>query len=411
MKPADTLERLRSLVDGLAETARASAAADARRAEQIDQLRRAAEFTVQVTTSRGMRAWSQAQTARRVTIAEVAAVLRIPDRSAETLIEESRMLVEELHRTLDGLRSGDFSYRQAKSIIDHAISLRPELRAEFEQRVIPYAATLTPSKFEQKARHVRERMDASTITERRMRALADREVLWEPARDGMGWFHWYDTAEKTRGAFERATDIAITLAAPDDDRTLTQRRADVVGDLLLDGDVKDRGQSGIRPSVVLTIPVMSLLGRSSASGELEPAILDGHGPIDIETAKQLAGNAKSWRRVLTHPVSGVILAVESRKRKIPPGLRAFLGLRDGTCRMPGCNRSVAHCDLDHIEEWQDGGAHAADNLAHLCPKHHDEKHHTPIHERLLPSGDIEWTMASGHVYVSEPAMRMDAYAA
>ena len=79
--------------------------------------------------------------------------------------------------------------------------------------------------------------------------------------------------------------------------------------------------------------------------------------------------------------------------------------------MPGCNRAVAHCDLDHIEEWQDGGAHAADNLAHLCPKHHDEKHHTPIHERLLPSGDIEWTMASGHVYISEPAIRMDACAA
>lgn len=253
-------------------------------------------------------------------------------------------------------------------------------------------------------------MDATTITERHTRGVGDREVSWEPARDGMGWLHLYDTAAKTRAAYDRITDLARTFDGPAEDRTLTQRRADVAGDLLLDGEVVDQGLAGVQAEVVLTIPVMSLLGVPSATGQIEPALLDGYGPIDIQTAKRLAGNTRSWLRVLTHPLTGVVLQVEDRKRRIPAGLRRLLGLRDGTCRKVGCNKAVKHCDLDHTQEWQNGGQNSHDNLAHLCPQHHDEKHHTPIRMRHHPDGTIEWTMPSGHTYLSQPALRMDSLA-
>jgi Domain of unknown function (DUF222) len=402
-------EVLGSAVDGLVATRRAAGAADAWRAEQVNQVRRAAELNVLVTTSRGMRPWSQEATARRVAVSEVAAALSIPERSAQTLIEESRTLVDEMPATLEGLRAGTFSYRRAKTIIDHAGSLGGEFRAEFEAKVLPFAATLTPSKFEQKARTMRERMDAATITERHARAVGDREVSWEPARDGMGWVHYYDTAAKTRAAYDRLTDLARTFDGPAEERTLAQRRADVTGDLLIDGEVPQTGVVGVKAAVVLTIPVMSLLGRPSAEGHVEPATLDGYGPIDIETAKRLMGNTNSWLRVLTHPITGVALTVERRKRKIPAALRRLLGLRDGTCRKVGCNKPVKHCDLDHTQEWQNGGRNAHDNLSHLCPAHHDEKHHTPIRMQHLPDGTIEWTMPSGHIYIDEPEMRMDAF--
>jgi hypothetical protein len=150
-------------VDGLVGLERSAAKLAAMKVEQIDELRRSAELTVEVTTSPGMRSWSQAATARRTAVSEIASALRIPERSAETLMEESRFLVGRLPLTMAGLRAGDFSFRHAKAIVAHAMSLPEELHAGFEAAVVPSASILTFSKFDQKARTTRERMDASTI--------------------------------------------------------------------------------------------------------------------------------------------------------------------------------------------------------------------------------------------------------
>ena len=396
---------LGSLVDGLVSTERMAARVAAWRIEQVDAIRRFAETNIPVTTSAGMRPWSQAATARRTAISEVAAALRIPERSAETLIEEARMLTERLPLTMAGLRAGDFSFRHAKSVVSHASSLSEESHAAFEAAVIPSASRLTFSKFDQKARMTRERMDAATITERHQRSLADRETFFEPARDGMGWLHLYTSAHIGLAAYNRADSIARDLQGPDEERTLTQLRADVVSDLLLDGAVGERPEFGIRPSVVVTVPALAMLGHKRENGEPELPVLEGYGPIDLDTATKLAGAAKSWLRVLTHPETGVTLSVGRDRYKVPAALRAFLQRRDGTCRKPGCNRPAIRCDIDHTQEWQNGGQTAHDNLAHLCQMHHDEKHHTAVTLKHLPNGDLEWTMPSGRSYISEPENR------
>ena len=397
---------LGSLVDGLVETERMGARVAAMRIERVDQIRRFTELNTPVSTSHGMRPWSQAATARRTAVSEVAAALRIPERSAETLIEEARMLSERLPLTMAGLSAGDFSFRHAKSIVAHATSLPEELQAAFEAAVVPSAARLTFSKFDQKARTTRERMDAATITERHEKSLADRETYFEPARDGMGWTHLYTSAHIALAAYNRADEIARELLQnPEETRTLTQVRADVMADLLLDGAVGDRPEFGIRPSVVVTVPALAMLGHKSKDGEPDLPILEGYGPIDVETATKLAGAAKSWLRVLTHPETGVMLSVSRDRYKVPAPLRAFLQRRDGTCRKPGCNRPAIHCDIDHTQEWQHGGQTAHDNLAHLCQMHHDEKHHTNVAMEHLPNGDIQWRMPSGRTYTSEPAGR------
>jgi Domain of unknown function (DUF222) len=404
-------DALGGLVDGLVQAERSSAKVAAWKIEQVYQLARFTDVNAAVTTSHGMRPWSQAATARRTAISEIALALRIPERSAETLIEESRMLMERLPLTMAGLSAGDFSYRHAKSIVAHAQSLEPELHAEFEAAVVLSATKLTFSKFDQKARKVRERMDAATITERHARSLADRETSFEPARDGMGWLHIYTSAHIGLGAYNRADEMARQLAEnPVETRTLTQLRADVVSDLLLDGAVEGRPEFGIRPSVVVTVPVLAMLGQSTEKNgaknvQSDLPVLEGYGPIDIETATRLAGAAKSWLRVLTHPETGVTLSVGRDRYKVPAPLRAFLQRRDGTCRKPGCNRPAVRCDLDHTQEWQHGGQTAHDNLAHLCQMHHDEKHHTGVTVAHLPNGDLEWTMTSGRSYISEPADR------
>lgn len=393
-------DALGGMVDVVVETERMAAMIAAMRADQIDQCRRFAEVTVPVTTSRGMTPWSQANTARRTLVSELACALRLPERTVETLVIESRMLVHELPATLETLRAGDISYRHVKSIIDHANSLPETQRAEFEAAVLTYAAKLSVSQFDRKARTVRERMDPATITERHTKSVADRELSIENARDGMAWLHHYLAATDAHAIYNRATEAA-TARAKGDDRTLEQRRSDFATELLLGGEIPGRAPSGIRPWIAVIVPVMSLLGHSD-----EPATLEGYGPIDIETARRLAGDATSFVRILTHPETGAVLSVGRDRYSVPADLKTWLRLRDGTCRKPGCSRTAVRCDIDHSHEWQHLGETAHNNLAHLCPKHHAEKHHTGWRLKHVGDGDIQWTSPSGRAYLSEPSMRM-----
>jgi len=407
---ADTLG---DLVDVVVGADRVAATIAAMRAEQIDTCRRFAEVTVPITTSAGMTPWSQAETARRTLVSELACAMRLPERTVETLVMESRMLVHELPATLEALRSGETSYRHAKSIIDHANSLPEEQRAGFEAAVLPSAATLTVSQFDRKARTIRERMDPASIAERHQKSVADRSITVENGRDGMAWLTLHLAAVDAHAIYNRATEAA-SRPLKGDDRTLTQRRVDYAVGLLLGAETA--GESGvpmageqrtcIRPWVAITVPVLSLLGHGD-----ELATLGGYGPIDIDTARRLVGNATSFLRVLTHPETGVVLSVGQDRYSVPADLRAWLRLRDGRCRKPGCSVAAARCDLDHCQEWQHGGQTAHDNLEHLCPKHHAEKHHTAWAVRHLGDGDIEWTSPAGRVYIDEPAVRISIHGA
>ncbi|WP_342418291.1 HNH endonuclease signature motif containing protein, partial [Rathayibacter sp. VKM Ac-2630] len=160
---------------------------------------------------------------------------------------------------------------------------------------------------------------------------------------------------------------------PEEQRTLGQLRADVATALLLDGEIVARPDGspataiprGIRPRVSVTVPVMTLLGRSDEAG-----VLDGYGPIDPTTARRLAADAPSFTRILTHPETSAVLSVGRTTYRVPADLHRALATRDVTCRFPGCTRSATDSDIDHSTEWQRQGRTDADNLAHLCRHHH-----------------------------------------
>ncbi|TFC32617.1 DUF222 domain-containing protein, partial [Cryobacterium sp. MDB1-18-2] len=85
--------------------------------------------------------------------------------AAETLIEASRTLAEDLPATRDALASGVISYRHAQVIMEQAWGIRvdgdPEAaaraRAVFEEVLVPDAEVLTVAKLADRARRVRER--------------------------------------------------------------------------------------------------------------------------------------------------------------------------------------------------------------------------------------------------------------
>ncbi|WP_327012183.1 HNH endonuclease signature motif containing protein, partial [Cryobacterium sp. CAN_C3] len=154
----------------------------------------------------------------------------------------------------------------------------------------------------------------------------------------------------------------------------------------------------------VTVPVLTLLGRSD-----EPAELEGYGPIDPHTARRLAGTATSFLRILTHPHTGIVLDVSATPFRVPAALKKYLQLRDGTCRFPGCNRAARHSDLDHTRDKQFGGATSATNLFHLCPANHNLKHFSAWTPTALPDGTLHWVSPAGKHYATDPATRISPH--
>ncbi|MCS5719653.1 HNH endonuclease [Herbiconiux sp. CPCC 205763] len=158
---------------------------------------------------------------------------------------------------------------------------------------------------------------------------------------------------------------------------------------------------GIVPTVVVTVPALSLLGHDAGAAELH-----GFGPIDIRTARRLAARAPSFVRILTHPDTGETISVGRTRYRPPPDLRLALLLDDESCRFPNCNRRAESCELDHTADWAHGGETGRANLHHLCPKHHHLKHDsTGWSVAARPGRTLEWRSPTGRHYVTAPRDR------
>ena len=222
----------------------------------------------------------------------------------------------------------------------------------------------------------------------------------------MAWLTAHLPAEQAIGAYRRITEIAIGLAAADDARTLTQRRADVLADLLTDAVVPGSAVgTGVRATVLVTVPVLTLLDRTGTASQ-PVTVLEGYGPISDDVARRLAAHAPSFVRLLTHPETGTVLSVGRDRYAVPRDLKLWLRVRDETCRFPGCGRSAAHADIDHTVDWQHEGATRHDNLAHLCEAHHRLKHQTAWQVSQAGGGARDWRAPSGRRYRTEPATQI-----
>lgn len=274
--------------------------------------------------------------------------------------------------------------------------------AAADAALIEKALLVTPSELRVPARRWRARHIPKTEEERR-RNLADRRVDVSPADDDLCWLTALLPAAQAMASYHKLSDVAAAVQGADDERTLPQLRADALCDLLLEppaGGVGEAG-GGIVPTVVLTVPALSLLGRSD-----EPAELDGFGPIDVETARELCALAPSFIRVLTDPETGAVLSVGRERYRPPADLKAALAIRDETCRFPGCRRRAMRCDLDHAVAWEHGGRTEIDNLEHLCRKHHRLKHEVGWDVGHEGGGVVSWTSPSGLRYRTEPARQV-----
>ena len=125
-------------------------------------------------------------------------------------------------------------------------------------------------------------------------------------------------------------------------------------------------------------------------------------PVPAMTAWALAAGG-TWRRLVTDPVSGVVLDVGRTRYRPPTGLADLVRARDRACVFPTCQIPAERCDIDHLTAWGQGGTTSLDNLATLCEAHHRLKH-TPgwALTRDQTSGDLSWHTPDRTVYQRHP---------
>src|SRR5689334_6094453 len=84
----------------------------------------------------------------------------------------------------------------------------------------------------------------------------------------------------------------------------------------------------------------------------------------VSAAANDARSTATLRRLYRHPRSGTLIAMESRARRFPKGLRRFIATRDDTCRTPYCDAPIRH--TDHAVDHAAGGASTALNGRGTC---------------------------------------------
>jgi len=392
----------------------------------------------------------------RGTAAEVALALTVGRGRAAALLHLGQDLEIRLPATRRALAHGDVNLAQVRTIHERTVQVEEAVLPAVEAAVLKRVIGRNAGQVARVVTEVLARLEPDALRRRREHAVSDRDVTLQPGEDGMSVLWGLLPAADGVAIDSRLQAMAQGVCA-EDPRTIGQRRADALLALAHDepGLGCACGNDGCgelgappRPAPLIRVLVSAatLLALDNAPGEL-----DGYGAVDAEFARQLAGDG-TWQQLLTQaradativpvglggrrpagcqppcpPLAQRPAALEGltvqeldarfaadRLRRHPGSpLRAFIQLRDRTCRHPGCQVPAVRCDIDHGIPFnpnhpRSGGLTVPSNLACLCRYHHNLKTRGRWRLHHLTFGEVEFTAPTGTVVTTTPP-RLDEW--
>ena len=247
--------------------------------------------------------------------------------------------------------------------------------AAFEAALVDVARTGRPEDVANVGRQWRDALDdhldrdGSDAKKKQDSDHARRRAHFSRTLDGIGIL---DGRFDTEGA--EIIDTAIKRAyernrRADDPRTPAQQRADAIVDIFQHSlDHQDRGAN--RPHLIVAVDAATLAGE--AVGRCET--ISGY-QLHPDTARRLACDAFIQRIVLDS--NGVPLDMGRATRTFTPDQYRAIMIRDGGCRMPGCDAGPEDCRAHHITYWENGGRTDLNVGIAIC---RGAGHHRLIHE-------------------------------
>jgi uncharacterized protein DUF222 len=326
---------------------------------------------------------------------ELSAALSWTRPYANSRLHESLVMTRHLPEVLDALATGQLDDHRAAALAEAASALPDEAAHQVTAYVLDRAAGRTVSELRRVIRRAVVKFDPQGAEERRRRSREDRRVDFTPQENGMASL-WAFLPAHEAAIINARLDAFARQPAPDDDRTIDQRRADAFMDLML-----NPAFGSIDTTINVTIPSTTLSGDAELPGDLP-----GYGAITGPHAREIAAASATlsrdtkWRRFITAPVTGTLVDHDSRTYRPSPRLAEFVRARDQYCVFPGCSWRARSCDIDHRTPYPAGATTAA-NLNCLCRHHHRLKHEGGWTLREQ-GGSYVWIDPGGIRYVKQP---------
>jgi Domain of unknown function (DUF222)/HNH endonuclease len=361
--------------------------------------------------------------------------LRLGAGAASTAVRTARALFRgPLAGTAQALVEGEISVAHAAVLAAGTHDLDAPTTTKAEPVLVAAARRLDPPRLRRVMAHLQQVADPDGADRQAERRHGRRGLWLAPTFEGMVAVNGLLEAEAGQTLLAALEPLARPTSAADE-RSGAQRQADALAEVarrqLEGGRLPQSG--GVRPQLLVTVDLDTLLGRASVGGEV-----GGIGPLDPEACRRLACDSAVTRVLVTrqrsdqhgpdHHIgqhgphhrprgtegSGAADAAESgwpagpsdlpqdlatrlgaAAALLPPVLggaptqplevgrasrvvqaaqRAALVVRDGGCGFPGCDRPQAWCEAHHLQHWLHGGPTDLSNLALLCRAHHRAVH-------------------------------------
>ncbi|RPF21725.1 HNH endonuclease [Myceligenerans xiligouense] len=282
---------------------------------------------------------------------------------------------------LEALGTGRIDARKADTLLGAGAELTDGERAAAIEVLLPEAPTRTWKWLSEQLNALAARLHGTG--EELVRAADQRNVWLEAAGPGMAL-------------------LTALLPAKDGARVFNAVQAGANQLMNVPGQTRRRGQA--RADALTSLVTGRMIPHTVPESREEPETRDEPACRDI-AAEGI------WHRLVTDPVTGILIDYSTTSYQPPARLRKAVQTRDGTCAHTGCDRPAARCDLDHIEPFDhdhpdragEPGQTRAANLHALCRKHHNVKTHAGWRVTRDPATGTEtWASPAGHTQTYRP---------
>jgi hypothetical protein len=377
------------------------------RIRALEQLRSAVAAAQAVETAAFAAAQRAAQAAGGASQREIAHSVagqvglarRLTPHQARRYVGWAKILTGELPQTFAALRAGRVNEWRSLLVARETAWLSSEHRAVVDARLAPRLEELGDRRVEDEAKKLAYRLDPEGAIARVRGAESDRHVGLRPAPDAMARLSALLPVAQGVAVYTALGSQADSLSNEGDPRS----RGQLMADLLVQRLTGQATATDVPVEINLVMSEDTLLACAD-----EPAHLDGYGALPAQRARELilsAGDCTPmWiRRLFTRPVSGDLVALESKRRQFTPAQRRYLRLRDQTCRTPWCEAPIRHAD--HITAVERGGRTTTTNGRGTCAACNYTKQaagwQTRVAGNRVPH-EVEIVAPTGHRYRSRP---------
>ena len=277
------------------------------------------------------------RSAEELATAELGAALRLDRAAASSLVFVADTLARRLSATNAEVAKGGVSWAKAATLAHATVMLSTEQARKVEAKVLPFAASRTPSQHSRAVRRWVDRVDPAGAEERRRQAREDVRLVVMHGGDGVGQLFARMPSEQLDTVWAGADHWARRRKDAGDSRTLDQLRVaalvtwassflvhgegsycDTVCDPVPEASAETAPTPPTRhgrPALVrLVWDMTSLLGVTNHCGEL----LDSGETLPPEAMRENLAAGLRVRRMLIDPATGELVDLTPQRWTMSP---------------------------------------------------------------------------------------------